>query len=90
MKFIVSWELPPPAFQAASDRFLKTGGLPPESLKLIGRWHGMSGRGFAVVETTDAKALYHWVSEWGQFLPIETTPCVEDADAGAVLQSLKA
>jgi hypothetical protein len=49
----------------------------------------MSGRGFAVVETTDAKALYKWVTEWADLLPIETTPCLEDADAGAVLQTLK-
>ena len=89
MKFIVSWTLPQATFPAAAANFLKTGGMPPENCKLIGRWHGMSGGGFAVVETTDAKALYHWVTEWGEFLPIQTTPCVEDADAGAVLQSLR-
>ncbi len=90
MKFIVSWAHPPATYHAAVDRFLEAGGLPPESVQLIGRWHGMSGRGFAVVETSDAKALYRWVAEWGDVLPIETTPCLEDADAGAVLQSLKA
>jgi uncharacterized protein DUF3303 len=90
MKFIVSWGLPHATFQSSVDRFLKAGGLPPESLKLIGRWHGMSGRGFAVVETTDAKALYRWMAEWADLLPVEVTPCLEDADAGAVLQSLRA
>ncbi|MEI9970067.1 MAG: DUF3303 family protein [Terracidiphilus sp.] len=55
----------------------------------MGRWHGMSGNGFAVVETTDPKALYAWFAEWQEFLPIETTPCLEDADAGAVLATLK-
>ena len=64
-------------------------GLPSSGLKVIGRWHGMSGRGFAVVETNDHKALYAWVTEWSDLLPIETTPCLEDADAGAVLSSLK-
>ena len=57
-------------------------------VKLIGRWHGMSGKGWAVVETSDAKALYAWVAEWSEFLPLETTPVLEDADAGAVLGSI--
>jgi len=35
--------------------------------------------------TGDPKALYAWFAEWTEFLPIETTPCLEDADAGAVL-----
>lgn len=48
----------------------------------------MSGKGCAVVETTDAKALYAWVAEWSECLPLETTPVLEDADAGAVLGSI--
>jgi hypothetical protein len=89
MKFIVSWSLPQATYHGASERFLKTGGMPPAGVKLIGRWHGMSGNGFAVVETDDPKALYAWFAEWTEFLPIETTPCLEDADAGAVLAALK-
>jgi hypothetical protein len=81
--------LPQATYHGASERFLKTGGMPPAGVKLIGRWHGMSGNGFAVVETTDPKALYAWFAEWQEFLPIETTPCLEDADAGAVLATLK-
>jgi len=89
MKYIVSWTLPQGTFNAAVSRFLQSGGAPPATLKLIGRWHGMNGRGFAVVETTDAKALYSWFAEWSDLLPIDVTPCLEDADAGEVLQSLK-
>lgn len=59
--------------------------MPPAGVDMIGRWHGMSGGGFAVVETSDAKALYDWIAEWSEFLPLQTTPVVEDADAGAVL-----
>lgn len=88
MKFLVSWSIPPETFRAAVARFLKAGGMPPASVKLIGRWHGMSGKGCAVVETADAMALYTWVAEWGEFLPLETTPVVEDADAAEVLGSL--
>jgi Protein of unknown function (DUF3303) len=89
MKFIVSWSLPQATYSRATERFLKAGGMPPAGVKMIGRWHGMSGKGFAVVETTDSKALYAWCAEWSEFLPIETTPCLEDADAGAVLAGMK-
>jgi hypothetical protein len=89
MKYIVSWTLPQATFTAALGRFLQTGGMPPAGVKLIGRWHGMNGGGFAVVETTDAKALYAWFAEWTEFIPVQVTPCLEDADAGAVLQSLR-
>jgi hypothetical protein len=89
MKFLVSWGLPSGTFNAAVDRFLSTGGLPPKGVNMIGRWHGMSGRGCAVVETKDAKALYTWVSQWADLLPLEVTPVVEDAEAGKVLASLR-
>ena len=89
MKYIVGWTLHRETFDAAVARFLATGGMPPAGLKMLGRWHGMSGRGFAVVETNDPKALYTWVSEWSDLLTMETTPCLEDADAGAVLKALK-
>jgi hypothetical protein len=88
MKFLVSWTLPQSTFRPAVQRFLKSGGMPPDGVKLIGRWHGMSGKGCAVVETSDPKALYAWVTEWSEFLPLETTPVLEDADAGAVLASV--
>lgn len=89
MKYIVSWTLPSATYREATNRFLKTGGMPPAGVKMIGRWHGMSGGGFAVVETTDHKALYAWVAEWSEWLPLQTTPCLEDADAGAVLAGMR-
>jgi Domain of unknown function (DUF3303) len=88
MKFVVSWSLPAATFRPAVARFLKAGGLPPSGVNLIGRWHGMSGMGFAVVETNDAKALYAWVAEWSEFLPLQTTPVLEDAAAGEVLGAM--
>jgi len=60
----------------------------PLAFELIGRWHGGNGKGFAITETDDAKALFQYVAEWTEFMDIEATPLVEDADAGAVLQSL--
>ena len=57
MKYIVSWTLPQGTFNAAVARFLETGGAPPQGVKLLGRWHGMSGAGFAITESDDAKAM---------------------------------
>ena len=88
MQYIVSWMLPQGTFNAAISRFLETGGAPPKGVQMLGRWHGMSGQGFAVAESTDAKALFQWQAQWGDLLAMSVTPCLEDADAGAVLASL--
>jgi hypothetical protein len=48
----------------------------------------MNGQGFAISESTDAKAMYRWVAQWSDLLPLTVTPCVEDADAGEVIASL--
>ena len=89
MKFLVSWSLPHgDSYRAAVARFLEGGGTPPDGVNMIGRWHGANGTGFAIAETNDAKAIFEWFAEWQEFMEIGATPLVEDADAGAVLQSL--
>jgi hypothetical protein len=40
----------------------------------------MSGGGILIVETSDAKALYSWLSYWNDLLEFETTPCLDDAE----------
>lgn len=88
MKFISSWSVPQGSFNAAVARFLETGGAPPAGVKVLGRWHGMNGQGFAVSESNDPKAMYLWQAQWADLLPITVTPCLEDDDAGAVMASL--
>ncbi len=89
MKYLVSWTMEPGAFNGTVARFLETGSATPAAVKLLGRWHGMSGRGFAIVETADHAALYTLLAQWGDLLKFETTPCLEDAEAGAVFQAFK-
>lgn len=89
MKFIVRWNIPKGSVVAAEARFLQTGGAPPAGVKMIGRWHGMSGGGVLIAETNDAKALYTWLASWNDLLEFDTTPCLEDVEAGEVLGSLK-
>jgi hypothetical protein len=89
MKFTVKWNIPKGSVVDAEARFLKTGAVPPAGVKMIGRWHGMSGGGVLIAETSDAKALYSWLSYWNDLLEFETTPCLDDAEAGEVLASQK-
>src|SRR6516162_8824293 len=84
MKFISTWTVPQGTFNAAVARFLETGGAPLEGVKMLGRWHGMNGQGFAISESSDPKAMYRWVAQWADLLPLTVTPCLEDADAGEV------
>lgn len=48
----------------------------------------MSGQGFAITESNDATAMYLFRAQWADVLPIKVTPCLEDADAGAMPASL--
>ena len=84
MKFIVSWSIPGSTAKSAIDRFLATGAVPPAGTKLVGRWHGANATGFAILETSDPKAVYEFCATWFDCLNIQCTPCLEDADAGAV------
>ena len=88
MKFITHWTVPQGTFNAAVARFLETGGAPPPGVQMLGRWHGMNGAGFAISESNDPKAMYLWQAQWADLLPLTVTPCLEDADAGAVMASL--
>lgn len=88
MKFIVHWTQSQATYRAGIERFKENGAMPPAGVTLLGRWFGMNGKGFGVVETSDAKALFAYAAEWSEFLTIEVTPLVEDAEAGEVLNSL--
>ncbi len=88
MKFIVHWTLSQANYREAIEKFKKTGGQLPAGATLLGRWWGVNGQGFAVVETDDATAMFEAVAEWGEFLTFDITPAVEDAEAAAVLAKL--
>ena len=88
MKYLVQWSFPHDTFRPAVQRFLKQGGIPPAGVTLIGRWHGMNGKGCAVVESSDAQALFIYIAEWMEFIHIEATPLVEDGEAAEALALL--
>jgi len=88
MKYMLIWNLPSGTFKPAVARFLETGGAPPKGVTMLGRWHGMSGQGVAILESDDPKAVFELRAQWSDVLDMSVTPCLEDADAGAVLAAL--
>ena len=70
----------------AIARFKKTGGQPPEGVKLISRWTAadFSG-GFEVLESADAGALTRFALMWSDLMELRLVPVVDDAALTRVL-----
>ena len=90
MKFMMTYDIHNESWHAAVSRFLETGGLPQEGLKLVGRWHSAAGRnGFLLLEGDDVSAIYRYAAEWHDFCDLVVTPVLEDEAAAAVLSSAR-
>lgn len=64
---------------AVHQRFRQTGGVPPEEVTMVGRWHSADGNcGFLVAETDDATALSRWLQEWTDLISFDVTPVLTD------------
>jgi hypothetical protein len=91
MKFIVQWDGLPTAENSVIERFMKTGGQPPEGVKLLGRWHAIGGlHGFAIVEADDTRGLSAMALDWGDLLTVSIFPALTDEDLGAALGAYQA
>ena len=72
--------------RAAIERFMKTGGQPPDNVTMLGRWHASGElRGVAIVEAADASAVAAMVTQWGDIFSFTTAPALTDEELGAVL-----
>jgi hypothetical protein len=86
MLFMCTYTFGPEYRNAAQDRFKQTGGGPPEGVKMLGRWHNVSGRrGFVLCETSDAVAIGKWMQDWTDYLTLDVIPVVNDEDVLKVL-----
>jgi len=82
MLFLTYFSYPPQNREAVQARFKKTGGKPPEGVKMLGRWHAIGGgKGVFVSEANDPMAIAKWVQEWSDLLSLEVLPALDDASA---------
>jgi hypothetical protein len=88
MKYLVQWSSSPETARAAVERFLETGGKPPDGVTQLGRWFGMNGKGCAILEAADPKGVFTLLTEWQEFLQIEATPVLEDDEAGEIISKV--
>jgi len=59
-----------------------------EHIKIVGRWHHMSGDGgVCICETNDASALNSFMLNWSPICDITVNPVVDDASARATIQT---
>ncbi len=83
MKLVTIWSYPPEKRDAIQARFKETGGdTPPAGIKLLGRWHAISGgKGVHVCECDDPLLLSKWAQTWSDLLSIEIYPAIDDEEA---------
>lgn len=88
MNFMVTRTFSPDATNATLERFASTGGMPPDGVKMVSRWHSVaSGRGFALAEADDPVAPSKWCHNWNDLLTFEIFPVLDDEQITAVLAS---
>ena len=90
MKFMLTFSWTPDAKARAEGigRFQKTGGLPPEGVKLLGRWTRTDlSAGFDLLETDDPRKLTEFSYMWNDLMHIEITPVLDDRELGDALTS---
>lgn len=86
MLFMTTYSIKPEHRDAAIARFRQTQGAPPPGVKMLGRWHDISGnRGFALAEATDAQSVFKWVLEWSDLISFDTNAVIDDAEFAKAL-----
>ena len=86
MLFKFSWQHSPSARDNTIKKFMTTGGMPPEGVKMHSRYHNVDGSGgFAVAETDDTSSLADWALDWNGMIDITITPIMDDETISGVL-----
>jgi hypothetical protein len=89
MRFMITFALTHRDYKQRIARFLESGAPPPEGVTLLGRWFTAShSKGFMLVETDDAKAIFRYTSEWADIIDFTAEPVVTDEEGAAVLTTM--
>jgi len=86
MLFVVSWSINPENRNKAIERFLRTGGVPPNGVKMLGRWHAVgSSSGMGVLEASDLVPIQQWVLEWSDIMKMDVHAALTDEQVAPLL-----
>ena len=86
MLFKMAWTHSPEARDRTIKQFMETGGMPPENIELVSRYHNLDGTGgFAILESADAAALADYALDWNGLIEIVITPIMDDETIAGVL-----
>lgn len=86
MLFKLAWTHTPEARDKTIKQFMATGGMPPEGVELLSRYHNLDGTGgFAILESTNPAALADYALDWNGLIKIEITPIMDDETISTVL-----
>lgn len=86
MLFKLAWTHSPEARDETIKKFMETGGMPPEGVELLSRYHNLDGTGgFAILESTSAAALADYALDWNGLIKIEITAIMDDETISSVL-----
>jgi hypothetical protein len=88
MKFMVSWTVYPGKGPEANSRFLKWRAErrpPVKGVQTVGEWISVdNGRGWSVLESDSAEAVYESNGLWSDLLEFQTEPVVSHDDAESI------
>lgn len=86
MNFMTVWRFSPENAGATIERFMETGGQPPEGINMLARWHDVAGgRGFAISEADDPILMAKWCRGWTDLMSFEVIPVLNDEQLAAAL-----
>ena len=86
MLFKFAWTHTPEARDETVKKFMATGGMPPEGIEFISRYHNLDRTGgFVIIESTSAAALADYALDWNGLIKIEITPIMDDETISTVL-----
>ena len=84
----MEWRMKHGCHEKSAYKFLGGKGKFP-GVKMLGRYHSPGSlKGWIILETDDAEAIYKHAAEWGEYLDWEATPVVTDEQAGPGIASV--
>ena len=87
MQFMVTYSIDIPQRAQAEARFLETGAVPPEGVKMLGRWHCTGERrGFMLIESTELSGITRFMRDWSDLLNFQITPVISDEQMAQIMQ----